>query len=186
MRRRIIIPQRKRIFLGCEGESEQSYGPLLTRIVGQQKTDFFLDTVLLRPGGGDPLALVELAGKKKKQGEKKGGDYAVAYVLMDSDKKGQVPQRDQQAVKLAADEGLTIVGQEPCHQALLLRHLPNSQQLKPQSTALALVALTAKWAAYTKGMPAAKLAAAIDANSLRQVRAVEPALSALLTDLGFE
>jgi hypothetical protein len=58
--------------------------------------------------------------------------------------------------------------------------------LKPQSTALALVALTAKWAAYTKGMPAAKLAAAIDANSLRQVRAVEPALSALLTDLGFE
>jgi hypothetical protein len=41
MKRRITIPQRKRIFLGCEGESEQSYGALLARIVGQQKTDFF-------------------------------------------------------------------------------------------------------------------------------------------------
>ncbi|MGO6748205.1 hypothetical protein ACCS93_38415 [Rhizobium ruizarguesonis] len=118
MRRRIVIPQRKRIFLGCEGESEQSYGVLLTRIVGQQKTAFFLDTVLLRPGGGDPLALIELAEKKKKQGEKKGGDYAVAYVLMDTDKRGQAPQRDQQAIKLAQDEGLTIIGRSrvmrPC------------------------------------------------------------------------
>jgi hypothetical protein len=186
MRRRIVIPQRKRIFLGCEGESEQSYGALLTRIVGQQKSDFFLDTVLLRPGGGDPLALIELAEKKKKQGEKKGGDYAVAYVLMDTDKRGQAPQRDQQAIKLAQDEGLTIIWQEPCHEALLLRHLPNSQQLKPQSTALALATLNARWPGYTKGMPAAKLAATIDADSLRQVRVVEPALSALLADLGFE
>ncbi|MGO6694436.1 hypothetical protein ACCS54_20525 [Rhizobium johnstonii] len=72
MKRRITIPQRKRTFLGCEGESEQSYGALLARIVGKQKTDFFLDTVLLRPGGGDPLALVELAEKKKKQGVKVG------------------------------------------------------------------------------------------------------------------
>ncbi|KQY13630.1 hypothetical protein ASE23_27680 [Rhizobium sp. Root73] len=186
MKIRITIPQRKRIFLGCEGESEQSYGALLARIVGQQKTDFFLDTVLLRPGGGDPLALVELAEKKKKQGVKKGGDYAAAYVLMDTDKRGQAPLRDQQALKLAQDAGLTIIWQQPCHEALLLRHLPNAQQLQPQSTALALTALTAKWATYTKGMPAAKLAVTINADGLRRVRTVELSLDALLTDLGFE
>jgi hypothetical protein len=49
------------------GESEQSYGALLARIVGQQKTDFFLDTVLLRPGGGDPLAL-GACGEEKETG----------------------------------------------------------------------------------------------------------------------
>jgi hypothetical protein len=124
--------------------------------------------------------------RRKKQGEKKGGDYAVSYVLTDNDKKGQAPQRDQQAIKLAQDAGLTIIWHDPCHEALLLKHLPNSQQLKPQSTALALTALTATWAAYNKGMPAAKLAATINADSLRQARAVEPALNALLTDLGFE
>lgn len=185
MRRRTAIPQRKRIFLGCEGESEQSYGALLTRIVGEQRSDFFLDTVLLRPGGGDPLALVELAAKKKAQGERKGG-YAAAYILMDSDKMGIAVQRDQQAVTLAAQEGLTIIWQEPCHEALLLRHLPNAQNLKPQSTALSMNALLAKWPTYEKGMPAAKLAASIDAAGLRRVRAGEAALAALLVELGFE
>lgn len=185
MRRRVVIPQRKRIFLGCEGESEQSYGALLTRVVGAQRQDFFLDTILLRPGGGDPLALIQLAAKKKKQGEKK-GDYAAAFVLMDSDKRGVAPQRDQQAQTLANAEGLTIIWQEPCHEALLLRHFPNAQQLKPQSTALAIAALIGKYAEYAKGMPAAKLAAVIDAAGLRRARGVEPGLNALLMALGFQ
>jgi len=185
MRRRIVIPQRKRVFLGCEGESEQSYGALLSRIVGVQRQDFFLDTVLLRPGGGDPLALVELAAKKKKLGEKK-GDYAAAFALIDSDKRGIVPHRDQQALVLADTAGLTIIWQEPCHEALLLRHYPNAQQLKPQSTALAIAALKGKWADYTKGMPAAKLATVIDAAGLRRARGVEPGLNALLVELSFQ
>lgn len=37
---------------------------------------------LLRPGGGDPLALVQLAVDKRKQREKKGDDYAAASVLV--------------------------------------------------------------------------------------------------------
>jgi len=185
MRRRIVIPQRKRIFLGCEGESEQSYGALLSRIVGAQRQDFFLDTVLLRPGGGDPLALVELAAKKKKLGEKK-GDYAAAFALIDSDKRGVAAQRDQQALALAVTAGLTMIWQEPCHEALLLRHFPNAQQLKPQSTALAISALRDKWAGYTKGMPAAKVAAEIDATALRRARRVEPGLNDLLVELSFQ
>ena len=99
MRRRVVIPQRKRIFLGCEGESEQSYGALLSRVVEEQHKRCFLDTVLLRPGGGDPLALVQLAAEKLKQRQKKGGEYAAAYVLLDSDKRGVAPQRDQQATR---------------------------------------------------------------------------------------
>jgi hypothetical protein len=185
MRRRVVIPQRKRIFLGCEGESEQSYGALLTRIVGTQRQDFFLDTVLLRPGGGDPFALVELAVRKKKQGEKK-GPYATAFILMDSDKNGLAPVRDQQAVALAQAEGLILVWQEPCHEALLLRHLPGAQNLRPQSTALAINALRARWAGYSKGMPAIKLSSEIDVPNLRQARAVEPMLATLLGALGFQ
>jgi hypothetical protein len=32
-RRRLLIPQRRRIFLGCEGESERGYGALIGRFV---------------------------------------------------------------------------------------------------------------------------------------------------------
>ncbi|WP_158008458.1 hypothetical protein [Agrobacterium tumefaciens] len=90
------------------------------------------------------------------------------------------------ALKLAQDAGLPIIWQQPCHEALLSRHLSNAQQLQPQSTVLALIALTAKWASYTKGMPAAKRAVTINADGLRRVRTVEHSFDALLADLGFE
>jgi hypothetical protein len=186
MRRRVVIPQRKRIFLGCEGESEQSYGALLSRVVEEQHKRSFLDTVLLRPGGGDPLALVQLAAGKLKQRQKKGGEYAAAYVLLDSDKTGAAPQRDQQAAALAQTSGLVLIWQEPCHEALLLRHLQNCEQLRPQTTALAISTLKQRWPNYTKGMPASKLAGTLSASELRRVRVVENALNQLLTELEFQ
>jgi hypothetical protein len=63
-RRRSLIPQRRRIFLGCEGESERAYGALVGRLLEKRRRDRHLDVVLLRPGGGDPLALLELAIKR--------------------------------------------------------------------------------------------------------------------------
>jgi hypothetical protein len=62
MRRRPTIPQRRRIFLGCEGESERSYSALLNQVALEERNlHIALDVELLRPGGGDPLALVQLA-----------------------------------------------------------------------------------------------------------------------------
>ncbi len=62
-RRRATIPVRRRIFLGCEGESEQGYGALLARLAEDCGLDLAFQPVLLRPGGGDPLDLVSLAAE---------------------------------------------------------------------------------------------------------------------------
>jgi hypothetical protein len=71
--RRRQRPQRRRIFLGCEGESEQGYGALLGRLLEAIRHDRYLHIVLLRPGGGDPLALVKLALRRIAEEEAKRG-----------------------------------------------------------------------------------------------------------------
>jgi len=70
MRRpRVLIPQRRRLFVGCEGESEQAYVALLARLSGEAGLAVHLDAVLLQPGGGDPLAIVERAAARAAERE---------------------------------------------------------------------------------------------------------------------
>ena len=56
VRRQHVI--RRRIFAGCEGDSEVSYIALVRRIVEDVHQKVYLDAQPLQPGGGDPLALV--------------------------------------------------------------------------------------------------------------------------------
>jgi hypothetical protein len=186
MKRRNPIPQRTRIFLGCEGESEQSYGVLLSRLVERQHKRIFLNTVLLRPGGGDPLGLVQLAERRKKHAEKNDSSFAASFVLLDSDKKGKAPARDQQAETLATEAGLDLIWQDPCHEAMILRHLLNCDQMRPQTTAIAIATLHTRWPAFVKAMPAAKLSATLDEDHVRRARAVEPGLNRLLNAIAFQ
>ena len=93
--RRPFIRPRRRVFLGCEGESERGYGALLRRLLEVHRQDVHLDVVLLRPGGGDPLALVELARRLIDESERKReAPYSLRAVLLDSDKRGHTPPRD--------------------------------------------------------------------------------------------
>jgi hypothetical protein len=55
-------PLRRRIFCGCEGESEQSYGTFLHQLVAA-RGDLHIEALLLQPGAGDPLATVDRALK---------------------------------------------------------------------------------------------------------------------------
>ena len=70
-RQRKIIQPRRRVFLGCEGESERGYGALLGQLLESQRHDVHLDVVLLQPGGGDPLSLVKLAKSRIIAAERK-------------------------------------------------------------------------------------------------------------------
>jgi hypothetical protein len=91
-RRRLIIPQRRRVYLGCEGESERGYGARIGRLLGNRRRDVHLHVDLLRPGGGDPLALIDLARRRIAEGERKSeSPYVHRAVLMDSDRLGQTP-----------------------------------------------------------------------------------------------
>jgi hypothetical protein len=178
-------PQRKRLFVGCEGESERGYAALLQRYAETDGALVHIDPVLLQPGGGDPCALVERALALLAQRERRHGDaYAARFVLLDTDKLGQSPQRDARARQLAGREGITLIWQEPCHEALLLRHLEHCANLRPATTPLALQQLAQRWPVYEKGMAAVRLAERINMAGVRRAAQGDDGLAALLAAIG--
>lgn len=181
---RRIIPQRRRIFVGCEGESEQGYVALLARFAEEARLAVHLDAVLLQPGGGDPLALVERAAVQAAERGNRRGDYEGRFVLLDRDKYGQVPERDNRISVIVQAVGLHLIWQRPCHEALLLRHLEGCAQLKPPSTPVAMGQLQQRWAGYEKATPAARLADRLDRAALARAAQVEPDLATLLEAIG--
>lgn len=181
---RKIVAQRRRFFVGCEGESEQGYVALLARLAEAARLPLHLDAVLLRPGGGDPLGLVELAAKRAAERAKKHGVYEARFILLDDDKMGVTPARDAQIEGVRATADLRLIWQSTCHEALLLRHLDGCAQRRPASTALAIAALAQEWPAYKKGMAASRLAERIDQSALTRAAHVEPELAALLGQAG--
>jgi hypothetical protein len=182
-----LRPQRRRIFLGCEGESERSYGTFLAKLLDDRYKDVHLDAVLLRPGGGDLLTLVtrirnEIARQKKQNKPA----YEVIGLLIDSDLRDQHPENDTEAHRIAKEINLQhIIWQQPCHEALLLRHMDECKNLRPQTANDALSTLQKKWPNYQKGMSAIKLLEKFDFDAVSRVTEVEGELHAFLLAIGF-
>lgn len=176
------IPQRKRIYLGCEGPSEQSYGKRLGDIADAAGLHLFLECDVL--GGGDPLALIELAIKRIREKVKKRGPYVHRALLLDNDKLGQSIERDQRIPPLARKHDLCLIWQEPCHEGFLLRHLVGQHSMRPQGSQLAVSALTDVWPEYQKAMPAALLAERIDRIAIQRAATVEEGFRAFLQLIG--
>ncbi|MDB6014900.1 MAG: hypothetical protein JWL65_7150 [Gammaproteobacteria bacterium] len=184
--RRPLIAQRRRVFLGCEGESERGYGALINRLLESRRRDVHLDIVLLKPGGGDPLALIELAARRISEGERKReAPYIHRAVLLDADRRGQAPARDARIPAIVAATKLRLLWQEPCHEALLLRHLDGCRDLRPPTSSHALQELRRRWPDYVKGMPAARLATKISHAQIVQMLEVEQELASFLADIGY-
>ena len=94
MRRQHVI--RRRIFVGCEGDSEVGYIARVRHIVDEVHQKVYLDAQPLQPGGGDPLALVCRAEEVIAKIERTREPYEEKYLLIDRDKIGSSPERDQQ------------------------------------------------------------------------------------------
>lgn len=131
------------------------------------------------------MALMKLAAKHIKQASRDGVPYAAKFVLLDSDKLGISPKNDQSCMALAAACGATLIWQETAHEALLLRHLPNSAALRPPTTAVAYQQLKARWAEYEKPMTADLLGRRIDGAGILRASKVEPNLEAMLATIDF-
>lgn len=183
--RRQQIPQRRRVFLGCEGESERGYGAFLRILLEELRQDVHLDPVLL--GGGDPLTLVELAAERIARSEqtRRQPSYEVRALLLDSDLRGRNQDRDRRALLLAGTIQLSLIWQEPCHEALLLRHFEGCDQLRPPTSALSMTRLLQNWNSYEKGMPAARLAQQFTHADVLRAAAVERELQTFLAQIGF-
>jgi hypothetical protein len=185
-RQRRSVPQRRRFFLGCEGEGEFGYGAALARLLDEQACHVHLDTKLLQPGAGDPLALIERAVSKIAVEERKFGRYVEKIILLDRDRIGQAPARDKAGIPLAAAHNIMLLWQDPCHEAFLLRHLEGFHTHRPPTVTAAMQVLQRQWPAYEKPMTAARLAERIDHAALRRAATVEPRLAMILGALGFE
>jgi hypothetical protein len=184
MSHRAIIPQRRRIFLGCEGESERGYATFLSQLLRERyDLHIALNTEVLRPGGGDPMALIQLAVQKIARNERNHGSYQLKAVLLDSDRLGADVARDNQMRELSTSENIRLIFQEPCHEAFLLRHLNGCAQHRPPTAVVALESLRREWPAYEKPMPARAIAERIGDTGVRQAYEVERELREFLTDL---
>ena len=183
-RPKALIPQRIRIYLGREGPSEQSYGKRLNEIADAAGLHLHFDNDVLQPGGGDPLELVKLAISRIDQKRRKRGDFARRAILLDRDKLPQNPEWEKLILRLAQQHELSLIWQDICHEAFLLRHLEQHTSSRPPTADLALQALKKLWPEYFKGMSAAQLAARIDLPAVRRAGSVEPGLAVFLDRIG--
>lgn len=180
---RLRIPQRVRVYLGCEGQSEQSYGARLGQIADSVGLHVYIDNDVL--GGGDPLALVDLAIRRIAAKEAKRGDFAHRAILLDRDRFGLSPERDRQIVPLAQKHDLQLIWQSPCHEGLLLRHFEGQGATHLATSDLALQALRRVWPDYYKGMSASLLAARVGLTTARRAGLAETEFAAFLDQIGF-
>ncbi|HMK90345.1 MAG TPA: RloB domain-containing protein [Methylocystis sp.] len=180
MSRHAKIPQKSPVFLGCEGDSEQAYGQVLNALLHENERQFFIQVVNLNPGAGDPLAMLRRAGKELERLGKSRAEYRLKFMLIDSDRVDREPERRRQAEEKAWKLDVSIVWQEPCHEAFLLRHIDGLSHKRPTTTAEAITTLRSRWPEYRKPMTRMQLAKRIDLDSLKRAAAVEPSLSSML------
>lgn len=173
------------MFLGCEGQSEQGYGKRLEALLNEPRKRFHFDAVLLQPGAGDASVLIGVALDKMCREEEKYGAYDHRAILLDSDTRGVAPDRMLRAIAEARKKGVLLIWQEPCHEALLLRHLEGTQTKRPKTAGQADAALQRAWRGYSKPMHASGLKLRIDRAAVLRAAAVEAGLRDFLNMVGF-
>ena len=178
------IPQRRPVYIGCEGASEASYAGLLQDMLRDGDLAVHLAIEELGPGAGDPLARIDMAVRRLAHLRRTRTAPAERFALLDADQAARDLQRAERARRLAADNNITIIWQDPCFEAVLLRHLEGHATRRPPDTPEAERALVRAWPEYRKPMPRAGLARRIDRASVLRAAAVEPELEALLGCLG--
>lgn len=183
-RRPAHIPQRVPIFVGCEGDSEASYVSFVRALAEEASLPVHIHVELFPAGVGDPLARVERARLRLRQLRKQRGDFRRRFILLDIDQLDMARERGEHAIRLAQDEGIELIWQRPCHEALLLRHLPQRADRRPVTARDALRALRGDWEAYAKPMTRMRLAARLDLAAVYRAARVEPELADFLRAIG--
>jgi len=181
-RGRSFRPQRKRIFVGCEGKSEFGYAAFIGLLAEEAGLAVHIDP--RKYHGGDPLAIVEAAVCDLNLRSKRRTAYAIRAIFLDADRRGEKPDRSARADRLLRDHGFQPIWSDPTLEALFLKHIPGCEQLDPATPALALRQLQDRWPEYRKGMTAKELRARIDHDAVKRAAAVLPALRTFLASIG--
>lgn len=180
-RRRAHRPQRRRIFVGCEGASEVGYVALIRLLA--EEAGHFVHLDIHDCCGGDPLAIVETAVRVHDSRKARNGAYAARSIFLDADRRGNHPERSARAIQLARDNGFHAIWSKPVLEALLLRHFPRFERQQPATPDLALEALHGCWPEYRKGMAAKELREWLDCAAVARAADLEPELRKFLESI---
>ena len=176
-----LIERRTRIFLGCEGESEQGYGRLLQEFADDEGRHVHLVIRNLRPPG-NPLVLankaVRLAGKEAQK-----APLAGKAIMFDADGLGASPERGRKALKVLEQGGFIAVLQRPDYEGLLLRHFAGHERDDPPP-GKSMSKLKSIWPAYHKNMSAADLRQQLSLEHVFRAAEVTTELRSLLRIMG--
>lgn len=146
-----------------------------------------MDIRRLFPGAGAPLARIRLAVKAiRRPVQKRRMPYVGRSILLDRDQIQGNRRMVAEAERLAGKHGIKLIWPEPCHEALLLRHLSGHTGDRPPTCENATGMLRAIWSEYEKPMSAAALSQRVDQAWLRRAAAVEPGLKEFLDDIGLD
>lgn len=178
---RRVIERRARVFLGCEGESEQGYGALLQRLVDANGAKIHVVPVNLQPAG-NPLELAKKAERKLAEEIRRGGPFAAQAVMLDTDRLPDLPDGGHEAKAILTRCGMIAIWQRPDFEGFLLRHFAGHAYDNPPRGS-SMIALLALWAGYHKNMSAAELQRRIGLDDVLRAAGVEPHLAELLRRL---
>ncbi len=169
--------QRRRIFVGCEGDSESGYAAFIGILAEEAGLPVHLDIQNLR--SGDPLAVVERAVKRCNQRRTRRGEYVARSIFLDADRRYEQPKRAVRADRLLSENGFHAIWSTPVLEALLLMHFTGCEQLQPPTSVLARSQLLDLWPDYGKGMTAMRLDGASVARAARVVSALRMSLDSI-------
>ena len=96
MRRRAgVRNKRKRVFVGCEGESERRYAGFLASMADEIGLGLHFDTQIC--SGGDHLAVVEAAVERQRRRAHQHGKFWKRAIFLDSDRRNEYAERTAEA-----------------------------------------------------------------------------------------
>ena len=178
------IPRHRAFFVACEGESESGYARLLQQFAGAAGLRIQILAEAIKKTGGEPMRLIANA-QAVIECHRKRNSLAGRFLLLDADRiAGPGHRREVQRAAEAA--GLSLVWQDKCFEAMLLRHFKGRENDNPATSREALSRLQKLWPEYDKGMAAMDLHKRISLEDVRRAAAspLNADLAVLLKALG--
>ena len=177
---RRLVPQKKPIFIGTEGESDRAFAQLLQRWCDQEKLWVHLQ---IKPAsGGDSAAVVEDIGRWLAKNDS-GKNYQARLVLLDRDRIEQDLRAGRNAQVVATRYKLEIVFQDPNLEGLLVRLHAGQEQRRIRASD-SESELRKMWPEYQKPPTAEQLRQRFTLDDVRRAATYDQHLRMLLEVIG--
>lgn len=175
------IPKRARHFIGCEGQSEQSYAKLLG--IKAEEEGLWLHLDIFDAKGGDPLSIVEACIKQHARKVRDAGKFVTSAILLDGDRFGDDLNRDLKARALAGRAGVRLVVMDFDFECHLYRHVDGKQH-DHIGAGNSLNSVKSVWPDYSKPADAKWLNERLTLMDIRRASTTHMEFLAMLQGIG--